>query len=199
MRQPYRRGKALVGRLTTKKELSVLQRLFDEAAKKKGWVVPSDFSAFDAQSVWWAAHVNDMLVGGIQLTLGGHTELPFEHVWPDYAHLKRPSCGEITLLAMRDGNAHPLNHFLLLSIELFRYCDLNKITYLFTAITDVRRRQYRALGCPFIRLTPERIHWGYPSYLLGVSIEAVKQSLAKQPNQRARRVKQQWYRNPERS
>jgi hypothetical protein len=175
MQPGIRSEDAVIRLISTQQEWQEAEGLFLAVAREKHWIVPENLSAYDPQSRRWVLTRNGILTGALQLTIDGDHGLPFESVWPELAYQKRSfsACGEIVWLIMNPSAPRHHSDFLSLSREMFRFCGQTGIPYLFTCVTERRRRQYVRCGCPLTILGPERLHWGYPSFPLGVDVAAV--------------------------
>lgn len=182
---------AEVRQLIEPRDVTSLTQLFTTEAERYGWQSGEDLTLYQDVSVHWGVWVADVLIGGLRLTLETSLGLPYERVWPDYAHLKTEKSADISLLAFKPHQRKMSAIFWLCCIEMIRYCQQTDTKWLFAEVPPSRLGSYRAMGWPFEEVGPLRNHWGEPCHLVRMKPVDAISGLYALPKTRSRRAIEQ--------
>lgn len=136
---------------------------FEQIASEQRWEVPpGGIHKYAGHSVYFVHERDGELLGAIKLVVGSDEGLPLLETWPECALRGRGDVADLSLLALSRRARASFSSFLPLSAEMWRYCVLNGINELWTALEPWRETAYRRFGWPFESAGPLRPYWGDP-------------------------------------
>ena len=157
-----------------------LVRLFERIAAEQGWQPDGQIRAYPDQSVCFAAEVEGILAGGLQLVVGSPAgTLPCLTAWPELSLSGRTDVADVALIAFLPQYRGKDTLFWKLLVEAWRYCDRAGILELWMEVTPRTFRLYCRLGWPLETMGPLRPHWGEDCWPCRVGVLALEELFAK--------------------
>ena len=130
-------------------------------AAELGWQPGRQLHDYQAQAVHFAAYVDGVLAGGMQLVPAArcHT-LPCELVWPEVRLPRRAETAHISILALKKEYRGTAQLLWPLCVAMWRYCAAHRIADISLEVTPDLYRLYLRLGWPLEIVGDLRPHWG---------------------------------------
>ena len=156
-------------------DIKSLLQLFTQVANEQGWEPGDQLFAYTSSSVYFVIMMDERLIGGLQLVLGGTDGImPYLTVWPELKHASLEKSADVALIAILPEYRGKLRLFWLLLVELWRYCAANDIERLWMEITPRTLRLYQRLGWPLAVAGSLRHHWGEECHPCSVSVKELE-------------------------
>jgi len=142
-------------------ETARLIDVLEEIAAELSWQPGKQLHNYRAQAVHFAAYVDGVLAGGLQLVPAPLCDvLPCELVWPDVRLPRRAQTAHISVLAVRREYRGTAELLWPLCVAMWRYCAAHDIADISLEVTPKTFRLYRRLGWPLEIVGDLRPHWG---------------------------------------
>ena len=142
-------------------EADQLIALLEGIAAELSWQPGEQLRRYEDQAAHFAASVDGVLAGGMQLVPASRCEtLPCELVWPDVCLPKRGETAHISVLAVRQEYRGGAGLLWPLCVAMWRYCVEHHIEDISLEVTPDLYRLYRRLGWPLEIVGDLRQHWG---------------------------------------
>ena len=148
-------------RQCTAEEADHLVELLELIAAELSWQPGEQLRKYQGQAVHFAASVDGVLAGGMQLVPAPLCQtLPCVLVWPDVCLPRRMETAHISVLALRREYRGSAGLLWPLCIAMWRYCALNQIKDISLEVTPKTYQLYKRLGWPLEIVGDLRQHWG---------------------------------------
>ena len=142
-------------------EATQLVELLERIAAELAWQPGEQLRDYQAQAVHFAAYVEGVLAGGMQLVPAPLCQtLPCELVWPDVRLPRRAETAHISILALKKEYRGTAELLWPLCVAMWRYCAAHRIADISLEVTPKTFRLYRRLGWPLEIVGDLRPHWG---------------------------------------
>ena len=158
---PCQSENALIVLITLPGEATELLAVLEDIAAELSWQPGEQLRKYEGQAVHFAAFVDGILAGGMQLvpaSLCG--TLPCELVWPDVCLPRRTQTAHISVLALRQEYRGSAGLLWPLCVAMWRYCALHHIQDISLEVTPKTYQLYKRLGWPLEIVGDLRQHWG---------------------------------------
>lgn len=130
------------------------------------WQPGEQLRKYEAQAIHFAAYVDGVLAGGLQLVPASLCQtLPCELVWPEVCWPRREQTAHISILAVKREYRGSAGLLWPLCVAMWRYCVAYRIADISLEVTPKTYQLYRRLGWPLEIVGELRTHWGEDCYL----------------------------------
>lgn len=161
-------------RLEDPDDTTCLVALLEQIAGELGWQPGEQLRADAPHAVHFAAYVEGILAGGLQLVSGQDGQpLPCERVWPDVPLPRREQTAHIAILAVSREHRGTGGLLWPLCIAMWRHCAAQGIAAISLEVTPPTFRLYHRLGWPLEVIGQLRPHWGEDCLLCRMDTTAV--------------------------
>lgn len=153
-------------RLCDTAESGRLIAVLEGIAAELGWQPGRQLRDYQAQAVHFAAYVDGVLAGGMQLVPAAlcrtlpSDKLPCELVWPEVRLPRRAETAHISILALKREHRGTAELLWPLCVAMWRYCAAQGIADISLEVTPDLHRLYLRLGWPLEIVGELRPHWG---------------------------------------
>lgn len=133
----------------------------ETVAAELSWQPGSQLRSYAASAIHFAAYVDGVLAGGLQLVPSALSEtLPCELVWPEVRLPNRAETAHISIMAVRREYRGSAGLMWPLCVAMWRYCVAQRITDITLEVTPKTYLLYKRLGWPLEIVGELRPHWG---------------------------------------
>lgn len=148
-------------RLCDTAESDRLISVLEGIAAELGWQPGRQLRSYASASVHFAAYVDGVLAGGMQLVPAALCQtLPCELVWPEVRLPRRSETAHISILAVKREHRGTAELLWPLCVAMWRYCVAHRIADISLEVTPDVYRLYRRLGWTLEIVGDLRPHWG---------------------------------------
>ena len=142
-------------------ESAQLLDVLEGIAAELSWQPGQQLRAYASMAIHFAAYVNGVLAGGLQLVPSALCEtLPCELVWPEVSLPSRARTAHISIMAVRREYRGAAGLMWPLCVAMWRYCVAQRITDITLEVTPKTYLLYKRLGWPLEIIGDLRPHWG---------------------------------------